>query len=323
MHAALTLVAVLAQADQREGNPERVPKPSSATAPAGEARPRQRDDHYDQTKVPVEVDAPDPALAKIVLVAGQASHAPGHHEYFAGLAFFAELLEQTRGVHPVLVRDGWPKDPKIFQGARAVVVYADGGNGHPLLETGRAEVLQPLLDAGAGFAALHYGVNVPAEASERMLSWLGGHFDAEISSCPACTWTAHYKRLPAHPATRGVAPFALRDEWYFNMRFVPGKAGVTPLLAAVPPEWARTSEDAKRTPRRSEITAWAYVRKDGGRSFGYTGGHYHDNWGEENVRRLVTNAILWTAKVEVPKAGAPVSMKGLSLSRNLDDKRKR
>lgn len=280
-------------------------------------------DYYDQSKVPLEVDAPDPKLAKIVLVAGRASHAPGHHEYFAGLAFFMELLRQTPGVHPVMVRDGWPRDPKIFQGARSIVFYADGGKGHPLVQEGRMDLLQPLVDKGVGLVALHYGVNFPSEASPRILAWLGGHFDAAISSCPACTWTAQYAGLPDHPVTRGVAPFVLRDEWYFNMRFVPEMKGVTPLLKAVPPEWGRTSEDARRHPGRAEITAWAYVRKDGGRSFGYTGGHYHDNWGEENVRRLIVNGLLWTAKVEVPKEGAPVALKGGMLSRNLDDKRKR
>jgi type 1 glutamine amidotransferase len=294
MTAALALLALLAQAD-----------------------------YYDQSKVPLEAEPPDPSLAKIVLVAGKASHAPGHHEYFAGMSFFADMLRQTPGVHPVMVRDGWPRDPKIFRGAKSIVFYADGGKGHPLLQEGRMDLLQPLLDKGVGFAAIHYGVNFPAEASARILGWLGGHFDAAISSCPACTWTAQVRSLPEHQATRGVAPFALRDEWYFHMRFVPGLKGVTPLLEAVPPEWARTSDEARKHAGKPEVLAWAFVRKGGGRSFGYTGGHYHDNWGEENVRRLVTNGLLWTAGIEVPREGAGVSMKGASLSRNLDDKRKK
>ena len=46
--------------------------------------------------------------------------------------------------------------------------------------------------------------------------------------------------------------------------------------------------------------------RDGGRSFGFTGGHFHHNWANENFRRLVTNGILWTAKIEVPTGGAKV-----------------
>ena len=60
-----------------------------------------------------------------------------------------------------------------------------------------------------------------------------------------------------------------------------------------------------------------------GRSFGYTGGHLHKNWGDESVRRLVTNAILWTAQVEVPAGGAKADLDPADLNRNLDDKRKK
>ena len=38
----------------------------------------------EQRKVPLEVESPDPKLAKIVLIAGSAANAPGSHEYFAG-----------------------------------------------------------------------------------------------------------------------------------------------------------------------------------------------------------------------------------------------
>src|SRR5262245_14832386 len=160
-------------------------------------------DYYDQSRVPIEAEPADPKAVKIVLVAGKASHPPGHHEYFAGLAMFMEVLAQTPGVQPVMVRDGWPKNPAVFKGARSIVFYADGGKGHPLVQEKRMDELQPLVDKGVGIVALHYGVNFPSEASARILSWLGGHFDAVISSCPACTWTASYQKIPEHPATRG------------------------------------------------------------------------------------------------------------------------
>ena len=49
--------------------------------------------------------------------------------------------------------------------------------------------------------------------------------------------------------------------------------------------------------------AWACERKDGGRGFGFTGGHFHFNWGNDQFRKLVLNAIVWVAKGEVPKDG--------------------
>jgi len=44
-----------------------------------------------------------------------------------------------------------------------------------------------------------------------------------------------------------------------------------------------------------QVTAWVYERPDGGRGFGYTGGHFHKNWENDNARNLVLNAIEWTA----------------------------
>ena len=42
------------------------------------------------------------------------------------------------------------------------------------------------------------------------------------------------------------------------------------------------------------------------RSFGFTGGHFHRNWADEDFRKLVVNAILWSAKMDVPEKGAKV-----------------
>ena len=64
----------------------------------------------------------------------------------------------------------------------------------------------------------------------------------------------------------------------------------------------------------SQHVAWAFRREDDGRGFGFTGGHNHWNWGNDNFRKLVLNAITWTAKVEVPDSGVsskPVSVKDL------------
>jgi hypothetical protein len=51
--------------------------------------------------------------------------------------------------------------------------------------------------------------------------------------------------------------------------------------------------------------AWATQRPDGGRGFGCTGGHNHVNWGNNQFRKLVMNAIVWTAGLDVPNEGVP------------------
>src|SRR5262245_36929099 len=111
-------------------------------SPARAAEP----DPYDQSGVPLEVQPTDLKAVKIVLVAGRQSHGPGEHEFFAGCALLMKLLKQTPGVAPVMVRDGWPKNPKTFENAKAVVFFMDGGGGHPIIQKGHREVVQKLID---------------------------------------------------------------------------------------------------------------------------------------------------------------------------------
>jgi type 1 glutamine amidotransferase len=276
-------------------------------------------DPYDQSGVPLEVDSSDPALTKIVLIAGAKSHGPGDHEFFAGCSLLMDMLKQTPGVFPVMARDGWPRNEAILKGAKAIVLYMDGRGGHPVNR--KLDVLQPLIDQGVGWVNLHYAVDYTKETGARVIDWMGGFYDAEISINPH--WMADFKTLPDHAITHGVKPFAIKDEWYFNMRWKSDPAGLTPILQATPPDDVRGTPDAKSHPGRSEVTAWAYERANHGRAFGFTGGHTHRNWANDDFRRLVVNAILWTAKVEVPKDGAPCVLAPGAIDLHLDDKRKK
>jgi len=283
------------------------------------------DAKYDQSKVPLEVMPPaDNKLPVIVLVAGSRSHGPGDHEFFAGTALLMELLKQN-GVFPVMARDGWPKDPKIFDGAKSLFFFMDGGGGHPIIKTGRMDLLQPYIDKGAGFVCAHYAVEYPGEKNadlkKKILNWLGGYYETGWSINPH--WDADVTKLPEHATTRGVKPFKTNDEWYYNMRWPEDAKGITHILKATPPDNSRRTPETKANPGREEIMAWAYERPDGGRSFGFTGGHKHSNWGNENFRRVVVNALLWSAKIEVPAEGAKVDLDPAMLSKNLDDKRKK
>jgi hypothetical protein len=144
------------------------------------------------------------------------------------------------------------------------------------------------------------------------------------------TWRADFKALPKHAITRGVHPIQITDEWYFHMRFHDGMKGVLPILSTVPPESTMSRPDGphegnpavREAVKRGEpqIVAWACERPDGGRGFGFTGGHFHKNWGNDDVRKLVLNAILWTAKVEVAAAGVESKVTEADLKRNLDRK---
>src|SRR5213076_184154 len=108
--------------------------------------------------------------------------------------------------------------------------------------------------------------------------------------------------------------------------------GITSILAARPDDETRQGKSS--SPRgpyphivaaggREEVLAWAYERPDGGRGFGFTGAHFHKNWGNESFRKVVLNAILWMAKVEVPANGVECSVSENDLMQNLDDKGQR
>ena len=276
------------------------------------------EERFDQSKVPLEAQPTDSSLAKIVLIAGHQSHGPGEHEFFAGCALLMKLLQQSPGVFPVMARDGWPKDAQTFENARSIVFFMDGGGGHPIIKPKHMEQVQKLIDGGVGFVNLHYAVEYPKQQGENILRWLGGYYETGYSVNPH--WKAEIRELPDHPITRGVKPFTIQDEWYYCIRFAPDMQGITPILKAVPPDKTRFTEEAKKHLGREEVLAWAFDRPGGGRSFGFTGAHFHKNWGDENFRRVVVNAILWTAKIEVPPDGAKVEMEAADLNKNLDRK---
>ena len=268
------------------------------------------------------------AKVKVVLVAGTPSHPPGAHEFNAGQKLLTKCLGEVGGFDPVFVAGGWPEDESVFDGARSVVFFMDGGARHPMIQGDRLKTLQSLMDRGVGLACLHYAVEVPkGEPGDAFLRWLGGYYETGFSTNPH--WTADVESLPTHPITRGVQPFRVEDEWYFNLRFRPEMQGIAPIVVAKPPDEARQGKSS--SPRgamphiaaaagREEVVAWAFDRPDGGRSFGFTGGHFHANWGDSNFRTLVLNAIAWTAGVDVPSDGLRCEVSDEELAENLDPK---
>ena len=267
---------------------------------------------------------------KIVLVAGGPSHGPGDHEHRAGMLLLGQCLDQVPGIHTVVISNGWPADPKVFEGAAAVALYSDGGGGHPFIQADRLAVIDPLVRQGVGLGCIHYAVEVPKEkGGAEFLRWIGGYFEMHWSVNPH--WLADFESLPEHPVTRGVKPFQMQDEWYYHMRFAPDMKGVTPILSALPP--AKTLEqpdgphsnnpDVRKAvleEKRPQHVMWVFERPDGGRGFGFTGGHFHTAWGDDDFRRVVLNGLLWIAKVEVPTGGVMSTVTKADLGRNLDVK---
>ena len=280
---------------------------------------------------------------RILLIAGRPSHPPGMHEFRAGCLLLQKCLAGTPGVSVEVYSNGWPtkvegtntvEDNSVFAGAAAVLIYADGGGGHPAIQRDHLKLLDGLAAKGVGLGFAHYGVEVPAgEPGAALHRWIGGYYENAFSVNPM--WSPNYEKFPAHPVTRGVKPFSNRDEWYFNMRWVEdpaAKAKLTPILVATPSDEVRGGPyvyPAGPYPHivaasgREETLMWTFERPDGGRGFGFTGGHTHKNWGNDSQRKLLLNALLWIAKAEVPADGVESKVSDEHLQQNLDPKGKR
>ena len=161
------------------------------------------------------------AKRKLVLIAGKPSHPPRMHEFRAGALLLQRCLADVPGLAVEVHDNGWVKDEKTFDDADAVVIYADGGAGHPALQGDHLKTIEALVKRGVGFAAMHYGVEVPADrGGPEFRRWIGGHYEHMFSCNPI--WEPRFDALPDHPIARGVRPFQIKDEWYFNMRFADG-----------------------------------------------------------------------------------------------------
>jgi type 1 glutamine amidotransferase len=285
---------------------------------------------------------------QVLLVAGRPSHGPGEHEHNAGVLLLAKCLREGAAdkVEVTVALNGqWPSDDVVAK-ADTILIYSDGGGGHPAL--GHLDQLSKKMAKGCGFVCLHYAVEPaytcehwdgktrpPApnrgsagKGAKEFKQWLGGYFEQHWSVNPF--WTADFKQLPDHPVSRGVKPFSSYDEWYFYMRFVDGMKGITPTLSAIAgadtmkrgdgPHSGNPEARASVAKGESQVVGWAFDRADGGRAFGFTGGHIHNAWGNDSQRKVVLNAILWTAKAEVPTGGVESQVSAEDLKANLDKK---
>jgi hypothetical protein len=276
---------------------------------------------------------------KLVFIAGKPSHPPGMHEFRAGSILLAEALAKVPGLIVDRHDMGWVKDESTFQDADAVVIYSDGSKGHPAVQDNHLQMLKELIAKGIGYGCMHYGVEVKPElGGAEFQQWLGGHYEHEFSCNPL--WEPKFETFPTHPITRGVKPFQVNDEWYFNMRFRPafgegtaavkdGEEAFTPILVATPPDSARDGpyvfpkgpyQHIQEEKGHPEAMMWSIQRKDGGRGFGFTGGHFHANWGNDSFRKVILNALCWVSKVEVPAEGVESTLTPEQLQANLDPK---
>ena len=247
------------------------------------------------------------APKKIVLIAGPITgHGKGIHEYEKDVILIKQLLDTSPNLKGVVTEahfQGWPKDPATLDDADLILFDSDGSNreetAHPLYVQKRIEILEKQMKRGCGLIQLHWATFNPSRFHERVTEWVGGYFDYEKGSGKN-NWYSAIKTYEApaklgdaaHPILRGVKPFTLKEEFYYNIRFRPDDPRVKPIVITRPPG-----------EQRDHTVGWALERKSGGRGFGFTGGHYFDNWRKPDYRKLLLNAIVWAAGAEIPEGG--------------------
>ncbi|MEX0676756.1 MAG: ThuA domain-containing protein [Pirellulales bacterium] len=225
------------------------------------------------------------AEPKNLLLVGQSpdNHPRGTHEYAPGVERLAKLLEPTEGLKLRIAKadEPWPEGPELIARADGVVIFLSEGARWTLADPRRHDALAQLAARGGGLVAIHWALGTRAvEPIEPFLKLFGGCHGGPDRKYQAVQ-TELRPAEPEHPIAAGIKPLAVREEFYYRLKLAPG---IRPVMQAT-------------IDGRSETVAWAYERPDGGRSFGFSGLHFHDNWQLPDYQRLLKQAVLWTLKL--------------------------
>jgi len=236
------------------------------------------------------------AEPKRVLLIGQKpdGHPVQTHEYMAGQRLIAKLLASVPGVEVAIdsADEPWARGPEALDRCDAAVIFVSQGAKWFSADPKRLEAFKRLAARGGGVTALHWGMGTKDAADiEAFVSVVGGCHGGPDRKY-VVTETVLKPAADPHPIAAGVGALKVKEEFYYRLKLA--KTGLTPVLTA-------------RIEDKDETVCWALERADGGRGFGFSGLHFHDNWKHESYRRVVLQGILWTLKKPIPAAGVPAA----------------
>ncbi|MCB9875556.1 MAG: ThuA domain-containing protein [Planctomycetaceae bacterium] len=231
----------------------------------------------------------------LLLSQGPDGHPAMTHEYTAGLQVLEGCLSAVPGVEVThsIANSPWPDGPALIRETDCVVMFLSEGARWTHEDPRRLEAFAQLAARGGGFVTLHWGMGTKeARYIDGYLKLFGGcHggpdrkykvIDADLSIATT-----------DHPITHGIKNFMVHDEFYYDLKLAPVGNRLSPIL--------QTEIDGV-----TQTVAWAWQRGDSGRSFGFSGGHFHENWTRVEYRRLMTQAVLWSLGLPIPAAGVAV-----------------
>ncbi|UEG54823.1 ThuA domain-containing protein [Mucilaginibacter daejeonensis] len=245
---------------------------------------------------------------EIILIAGTKSHDPGEHEYERTVRLIKVMLDHSglRNIHTSYYLNGWPPADSLLDHADLILFVTDGIDGinfksAPFMTDQRMAVIQRQVDRGCGIALLHFSLFTTHQWGQKFLEWAGGYYDWQDANGDKRTYSSLRMlnadiTLPSlkHPISNGVRPFKLKEEVYYNMRFQDNGKRIIPIL--------QVDSLGGRTPL-GDVVAWAYQRRDGGRAFSATIGHFYSNWKDDNFRKVLINGLVWASGTKVPSNG--------------------
>jgi type 1 glutamine amidotransferase len=238
------------------------------------------------------VDAGTPKKRVLLLWHSPDGHPKNTHEYQLGQIILKATLEKRSSVEATLVcaDDPWKEGPELLAKADGVVLFVSEGAKWLSANPERLAAFQACAKRKAGLTTLHWGMGTKdAKNTTAFVDLFGGCHGGPDRKYKVIDTEAKIAKA-AHPILRGMAEFKVRDEFYYQLKFAKTK---TPLL--------NVAIDGE-----SHAVAWALERQDGGRSFGFSGLHFHENWQMPEYRRLVTQGVLWTLDLPIPKDGIAV-----------------
>lgn len=232
------------------------------------------------------------------------NHPPGTHEYYPGLNLLQICLARHPDVETELVSaDGdWPEGPERIGRADGVVVFLNEGGRFVTEERKRYAAFVELARRKGGFVSLHWGMgSKEAGPIDEFVALFGGcHGGPDRKYQVIGAKLAAVAEAKTHPVLRGVDAVEVEDEFYYRLKFPKERRDHSPLLAV-------------RIDGETHTVAWAWERPQGGRSFGFSGLHFHRNWEKPTYRRLIVQGTLWSLGLDIPAQGVPVDVKAEDL----------
>jgi hypothetical protein len=234
----------------------------------------------------------------LLLYQGPDGHPAKTHEYEAGQKLLGRLLEKAPGLEATLVKadEPWREGPELLAKADGAVLFLSEGAKWLSHDSARLKAFQDLAGRKGGLVALHWAMGTrdakPIEPFVNLFGACHGGPDRKYKVLSSRAFLVD--RM--HPLCRGLpTDFTVRDEFYYKLKTIPSHAELQPLV--------QVEIDGSL-----ETVAWAWQRPDGGRSFGFSGLHFHENWQVPEYRRLVSQAVLWAMKAPVPAEGFGVEL---------------